>query len=29
MIDIPARQIRKADVDAFEAELKERVGSGK
>ncbi len=29
MIDIPARQIRKANVDAFWAELKERVGGGK
>ena len=29
MIDIPARQIRKAEVDAFWAELKERVGGGK
>ena len=29
MIDIPARQIRKAEVDAFWAELKERIGGGK
>ncbi len=29
MIDIPARQIRKAEVDAFWAELKERVSGGK
>ena len=29
MIDIPARQIRQANVDAFWAELKERIGTGK
>jgi len=29
MIDIPARQIRKAELDAFWAELKERIGGGK
>ena len=29
IIDIPARQIRKANVDAFWTELKERVGGGK
>lgn len=29
MIDIPARQIRKADVDAFQADLKEKVAAGK
>lgn len=29
MIDIPARQIRKAEVDAFWVELKERIGGGK
>lgn len=29
MIDIPARQIRKADVDAFWADLKEKVGPAK
>lgn len=29
MIDIPARQIRKAEVDAFQAELKSQLGAAK
>ncbi len=29
MIDIPARQIRQADVDVFEAELKKQMGTAK
>ena len=29
MIDIPARQIRQAEVDAFQADLKAKVGAGK